>query len=633
MKEIKPLIFGVITPILFVSIIISFVCNFFTFDKRVEDYKKDIDNASFAEFNTFIEKGKIKTVFYEKDNSIFFAEKNSKSIISVANPEYDTFKKDLLDKAIDVKPLDDINALIELKVMYKYFFVFGLLCVLFGVSIVFFSKSLNLLRMKQLEKTVELKEVGDSFANVMKTDMDINNNIDINDDNNSYDIMQTKKDSYPKFKDVAGLHEVKKDVQCLVDFLKHKDKYTSAGAKLPRGVIFYGPPGTGKTLLAKAIANEANVPFHYMSGSDFVEMYVGVGAKRIRQLFSEAKKTAPCIIFIDEIDAIGGKRDNEASHAEDRKTINALLTEMDGFESSENIIVIGATNQINSLDEALLRPGRFTNKYCIPLPCSATERREVIDIYAKNKKFAKDVNFNNIAKETMGFSPAAIESYLNESAIISVQDKKSCIDKESLDKALVKILLSGHIKENQKDRDKEELKTVAWHEAGHALIGKLNGKEITKVTILSSTSGAGGVTFTSPKSESGLHSISDLKNEVMELYAGRIAELLCNGKSKITTGASNDIERATHIIKSIVTSFGMSEEYGLLNLNHLNVSQDIILEKEVKLAKELEKETTEILTENFEILKKIANALLENETVYDAELDYIIHSALEPALA
>ena len=196
------------------------------------------------------------------------------------------------------------------------------------------------------------------------------------------------------------------------------------------------------------------------------------------------------------------------------------------------------------------------------------------------------------------------------------------------------MLLSGHIKENQKDRDSEELKTVAWHEAGHALIGKLNGKEIPKVTILASTSGAGGVTFTSPKSESGLHTVSDLRDEVKELYAGRVAELLFNGKSKITTGASNDIERATHIIKAITTSFGMSEEFGLLNLNHLNVSQDIIIDKEVKLAKELEKETTDILRNNFELLQEIAETLLLNETLYDSDLDFIISKYIqEPAFA
>ena len=623
-KKTKYLILGILFLTLFIGMFTRLISDSYTTNSRVQEYKKNAYNAEFNEFNTFIEEKKVKTIFFDKDSSVFYVEKDDNSIIRVINPEYDTFKKELLDKSIDVRPIQDVDEkiipLVKNDLMWDYLFLLTITSVLFVLSLKYFIKFSNIQSLESARHT----EKENDFLKFVVTAPEKDTYVDV----------QKPNKDYPKFKDIAGLHEVKKDVDCLVDFLKNKDKYTSAGAKLPKGVIFYGPPGTGKTLLARAIANEAGVPFHYMSGSDFAEMYVGVGAKRVRKLFADAKRTAPCIIFIDEIDAVGGKRDGDATHAEDRKTLNALLTEMDGFNGSENIIVIGATNQIDSLDDALLRPGRFTNKYCIPLPANVTERREVIDLYTKNKRFSDTVDFNDIAKETMGFSPAAIESYLNEAAIISVQDKKPCIDKEVLDKALVKMLLSGHIKENQSDRDKEELRTVAWHEAGHALMGKLNGKEIPKVTILASTSGAGGVTFTSPKTESGLHSVTDLKDEVKELYAGRIAELLFNGESKITTGASNDIERATHIIKAIVTSFGMSKEFGLLNLNHLNVSQDIIIEKEVKLAKELEKETTEILSNHFELLKEIAETLLLNETIYDADLDFIISKYVaEPALA
>ena len=624
-RRTKNLILAIVFLVLSIMILTRVTSDAYTSSYRVEEYKNNVYNASYGEFNDFVEKNKVKTVFFDKDSSVFFIAKEDNSIVRVINPEYDTFKKDLLDKSIDVKPIQDVDKLIYplIKSSLTFDYVIAIIgfVVLLFLSFSYFAKFANEPKFIPAKPQNEVNQ-SDFFKFV-----------NAQPERDGFETEPQKCSDFPKFKNIAGLHEVKRDVQCLVDFLKNKDKYTAAGAKLPKGVIFYGPPGTGKTLLARAIANEANVPFHYMSGSDFTEMYVGVGAKRVRKLFADAKRTAPCIVFIDEIDAIGGKRDNDASHAEDRKTLNALLTEMDGFKTSENIIVIGATNLIESLDDALLRPGRFTNKYCIPLPSTVVERKEVIDIYVKNKKFADDVDFNNLAKETMGFSPAAIESYLNESAIISVQDKKPCIDKESLDKALVKMLLSGHIKENQSDRDNAELKTVAWHEAGHALLGKLNGKDVPKVTILASTSGAGGVTFTSPKTESGLHSITDLKNEVRELYAGRIAELLHSGESEITTGASNDIERATHIIKSIVTSFGMSKEFGLLNLNHLRVSQDIILEKEVKLAKELEQETTEILKENFDILEEIATTLLENETIYDSDLDYIISKHIqEPAL-
>jgi cell division protease FtsH len=258
------------------------------------------------------------------------------------------------------------------------------------------------------------------------------------------------------------------------------------------------------------------------------------------------------------------------------------------------------------------------------LPESAKERLEIIKLYGKNKRFAEDVDFNSLSKETIGFSPASIEALLNESAIISVQDKKPFIDKITIEKAMFKVLLSGHMKENQGDRSKAELELVAWHEAGHALVGKLHGKEIPKVTILSSTSGAGGVTFTTPL-KMGLHSVNDLKNGVQELYAGRIAELmLLKDKNKITTGASNDIQKATNIIREIVTSYGMSDDFGLLNLNQLQVSPDIIIEKEIALAKEIEQETIDLLTENFDFLTAIANTLLEAETLYDKDLNQIL---------
>ena len=580
-------------------------------NKTIEDFKENTETIAYHSFVDEVDADTINIIYYKKDNAVFYAEKDEK-IYNVINPEYDTFKKDMLEKTVEVKDFNAlnirINELNKTKVTLQV--IFDLIIIIVGFTFFFicFDKFRKTKRKRSRHEPV--------MANI-----------------NIKPIMQEKEkkeeDSTKyNFSDVAGLHEVKKDVECLVDFLKNKDKYIEAGAKLPKGVIFYGPPGTGKTLLAKAIAGEAGIPFHYMSGSDFVEMYVGVGAKRVRELFADAKKKTPCIIFIDEIDAIGGKRGHEDNNGEDRKTLNALLTEMDGFKTSESIIVIGATNRIEDLDPALVRPGRFSNKYCIPLPCSAKERLEVINLYKKGKKFAEDVDFEVLSKETIGFSPAAIESLLNEAAIISVQDKKKFIDKVSIDKAMIKTLLSGHIKENQEDRNKEELLTVAWHEAGHALVGKLKGKEIPKVTILSSTSGAGGVTFTTPK-ETGLHSVEDLKDEVQELYAGRIAETLMSTGAKVTTGASNDIERATDIIKSIVTSYGMSDEYGLLNLNKLKVGQDIIIDKEVKLAKEIEAETVALMKKHYEALKRIAHALMENETLYDRDLTRLINNEAE----
>ncbi|MBQ8627076.1 MAG: AAA family ATPase [Agathobacter sp.] len=528
-----------------------------------------------------------------------------------SNPEYDSFKKDMLDKGLKVRPVSEF--LEQNKEVFSFVHMFGIIIAIMVIG----SCILRLVALRYLTKNGD--EDNPLFASVTPSGGKAASS-------SSSGSEPKSKEKAKSFNDIAGLYEVKKDMKCLVDFLKNQDKYLAAGAELPKGVIFYGPPGTGKTLLAKAIAGEAGVPFHYMSGSDFVEMYVGMGAKRVRELFQEAKKKTPCIVFIDEIDAIGGKRSAVDSNGEDRKTLNALLTEMDGFNKTENILVIAATNRLEDLDAALVRPGRFTNKFCVPVPETTKERMEVIKLYAKNKKFNEEVDFHALSKEIIGFSPAAIESLLNESAIISVQDEKPVIDKASIDKAMIKVLMSGHIKENQSERNKEELRLVAWHEAGHALVGKLNGKHIPKVTILSTTSGAGGVTFSTPK-EIGLYSVDDLKAEISELYAGRVAELmLLKDKNKVTTGASNDIEKATNIIREIVASYGMSDEFGMLNLNQLRVDPSKIISEEVKLAKEIEKNTIELLTTHYKQLEAIAMALIEKETLYEDDLIQIIEN-------
>ena len=563
--------------------------------QKYSDYLADVENNA------------INCIYYEPTIDYFYVVTADNGYYKVINPEYETFKKEMLEQGITVNSYTDLTRAKNDTSFWDNFSFFT------TAIFIMMSFSLLLRYIRQRQINAQLRE-----QSIVTNPKDITNKKD-------KDMVDF---STKKFKDIAGHVEVKKDVQSLVDFLKNKDKYTEAGATLPKGVIFYGPPGTGKTLLAKAIAGEAGIPFLYMSGSDFVEMYVGVGAKRVRELFEKAKKCAPCIIFIDEIDAIGGKRSNNDSNGEDRKTINALLTEMDGFNSTDNILVIAATNRLEDLDPALTRPGRFTNKFCVPLPGTAKERLEIIKLYTKNKKFSEDVDFDNLAKETIGFSPAAIESLLNESAIISVQDNKAFIDKASIDKAMFKILLSGHVRENQAERAKEELELVAWHEAGHALIGRLNGKDIPKVTILSTTSGAGGVTFSTPKKQ-GLFSVEDLKNEVKELYAGRVAEyMLLKDNNKVTTGASNDIERATNIIQEIISSYGMTEHFGLLNLHQLQVSQSVIIEKEVELSKQLEQETIQVLTENYDLLKQIAEKLLENETIYSTDLDEILKNGL-----
>ena len=427
-----------------------------------------------------------------------------------------------------------------------------------------------------------------------------------------------------KFSHIAGNEEVKEDMEFLVEFLKNPKKYNEMGAKLPKGVILYGPPGTGKTMLAKAIAGEAHVPFLYASGSEFMEMYVGVGAKRVRELFGEAKKIAPCVIFIDEIDAVGAKRSQNASNGEKDQTLNALLTELDGFNGSCGIIVLAATNRKDILDDALTRSGRFDRHVYVPLP-QQRDRLEILKIYATDKKLASDVSLENIARETVGFSGADLATLINESAILAVNKGHNEITKEDIDDAFFRVVMEGDKKKNR-HIDEYQRNLVAWHEAGHALVAKLVSKDsIPKVTIIPSTSGAGGVTFRVPEQES-LTSKEYLMNNVKIAYGGRIAEyLLLNDENKITTGASNDIKQATNTIRQLIEIYGMSEHIGMLNLTMFDkLNEGEILNEAKKLSKKLYHDTLDLLTKNKNILEDIANKLIEKETIYEDELDIII---------
>ena len=436
-----------------------------------------------------------------------------------------------------------------------------------------------------------------------------------------------------KLSDVKGIQEIKEEAQLLIDFLKQPERFKERGAYLPKGVIFYGSPGTGKTMLARALAGEANVPFFHLSGSDFIELYAGLGAKKVRKLFEVARKATPCIIFIDEIDAIGGKRGDLNSHSEQRQTINALLSEMDGFKSSENILVIAATNRIEDLDQALIRPGRFDKHICVPLPQTPEDRLDILKLYQTDRTFAEDVNFESLAKETIGFSPADLQSLMNEAALLSVRLEKERIDRECFEQAIYQKLLKGHAKKSHHSTE-EELRLIAWHEAGHTVVALHYGYEVSKVTIIPSTTGAGGVTFITPK-KLGLHSIEELEASVRKLYAGRVAEwLLLQDDKKVTTGAHNDIQQATQTIYQMVTEFGMSKTYGMLNLNELKLDSDILLDEVVKTAQRLEQETQTLLTEKKVWVEAIANALLERETLYAEDLEEIINqlqSMVEPS--
>lgn len=531
--------------------------------------------VKYEEFLKMADKKNVKKIVWsEKKDAFTFYDKDEKPY-STENPKYEDFKKDMLEKGIEVKEIGGLSnyetpimVIVQLA-MYGVFFV-----LLFKTS-----------------------GIGAGLSDKKEKD--------------------AKSDV--KFSDVAGLEEVKEDLMTVVDFLKNPDEYKEAGAEIPKGVLLYGPPGTGKTLLAKAVAGEAGVKFKAVSGSDFDEKYVGVGASKMRKLFDDAKNNAPCIIFIDEIDSMGGRRHSK-QNSYDRQTLNTLLSEMDGFDGSGGVVVIAATNRIEDLDPALTRPGRFDNHFAVSLPATAKERKIIINLYAGNKKFADDVDMESFAKETMGSSPATIKTVLNEAAIIATRRNKGIITREILDEAWMKQLMEGHLKKNG---EKDNVELVAWHEAGHALAGLLMGQDLTKASIIPSTSGAGGATFITPR-KLGLFTVKELREQVVMLYSGRNAEAVLaekNGESLgITTGASNDIEKATGIIKKMITEYGMNENFGLLNLEELEIKPDVIAKEAVSLSKELCSESYNLMMDNADTLKKIAEALIEKETLTGEEI-------------
>ena len=446
------------------------------------------------------------------------------------------------------------------------------------------------------------------------------------------------------FKDVAGLVEEKYEVKELIDFLKDPKKFQKLGARIPKGVLLVGPPGTGKTLLARAVAGEANVPFYYISGSDFVELFVGVGASRVRDMFKQAKQTAPCLIFIDEIDAVGRQRGTGlgGGHDEREQTLNQLLTEMDGFGENEGIIIIAATNRPDVLDPALLRPGRFDRQVTINLP-DIKGREEILEVHAKNKIFAKNVKLKNIAKRTVGFSGADLENLLNEAALLAVRRDKTEITMAEIDEAHDRVLM-GPAKQSHKYTEKEK-RIVAYHEAGHAVVGiKLEGaNEVQKITIVP-RGHAGGYNLMLPREETYLSTKKELLESISGLLGGRVSEEIVFGE--MTTGAHNDFQQATKIARAMVTEYGMSK-LGPLQLEtqegsvflgrdynkSRNFSGQVAYEIDQEMREIIDdcyKQATKIIKENRELLDNIANALLENETLTKEQIDYIVEHGHMP---
>ena len=446
------------------------------------------------------------------------------------------------------------------------------------------------------------------------------------------------------FKDVAGLTEEKEEVKELIDFLKNPKKFQAMGARIPKGVLLVGPPGTGKTLLARAVAGEAKVPFYYISGSDFVELFVGIGASRVRDMFKQAKMNAPCLIFIDEIDAVGRQRGTGlgGGHDEREQTLNQLLTEMDGFGPHEGIIVIAATNRPDVLDPALLRPGRFDRQVTVGLP-DKNARLEILKVHAKNKTLDKNITLEYLAKRTPGFSGADLENLLNEAALLTVRRGKKALTMSEIDEATDRVIM-GPAKVTKKYTDKEK-KLVAYHEAGHAVVGlKLEGaNDVQKITIIPRGQ-AGGYTMMTPKEETFTSTKQELLEAISGLLGGRVAEEIEFGE--ITTGAHDDFKKATKIARSMVTEYGMSKLGPMMleepsgntflgrdytkNRNVSDIVAHEIDEEMRSIINECYEKTKKILKENKDLLDLIANTLLEEETITKEQIDSLVKTGHLP---
>ena len=446
------------------------------------------------------------------------------------------------------------------------------------------------------------------------------------------------------FKDVAGLKEEKEEVKELIDFLKNPKKFQKLGARIPKGVLLFGPPGTGKTLLAKAVAGEADVPFYFISGSDFFELFVGVGASRVRDMFQQAKRNAPCLIFIDEIDAVGRQRGTGlgGGHDEREQTLNQLLTEMDGFGANEGIIIIAATNRPDVLDPALLRPGRFDRQVTVNLP-DIKGREEILGVHARNKTLAEGITLKNLAKRTPGFSGADLENLLNEAALLAVRRDKNEITMSEIDEATDRVLM-GPAKTSHKYSENDR-KLVAYHEAGHAVIGlKLaHANVVQKVTIIPRGT-AGGYNMMVPAEEKLCSTKTDLLEQITGLLGGRTAEEVTFGE--ITTGAHNDFEKATKIARAMVTEYGMSDlgplqfeqqagsvflgrDYNKSQHFSNEVANEIDMEMR-KIINDCHKHATDIIKKNKDLLKLIAETLLEYETLTKEQIDYLVEHGKMP---
>ena len=573
-----------------------------------------VEEKSFTEFVTELEKDNVKSVNLQNgiDSIASVKLKNGDTFRTVIPQEAaDTFYKDYLKEKSDTGTINVVSS----PTKQTSFLVEWIPTLLMFAFIVFFWYKM----MQQAGGGGKMNSFGKSKAKLINKEDGKN---------------------LVKFKDVAGLEEEKEELSEIVDFLKDPKKFINMGARIPKGVLLVGPPGTGKTYLSKAVAGEAGVPFFIMSGSDFVEMFVGVGASRVRDLFESAKKNAPCIIFIDEIDAVGRKRGAGlgGGHDEREQTLNQLLVEMDGFGTNEGVIVMAATNRADILDPAILRPGRFDRTVYVGKP-DVRARKAILEIHSRGKKLADDVNLEVIAKRTPGFTPADLENLMNESALLAARRGENAISMEDVDEASIKVQ-AGPAKKSRVVSEKER-KLTAVHESGHAIVSRLLPEEdpVHMITIIPRGM-AGGFTAYLPEDDVSFMTKKKMEASIVSLLGGRVAESLV--LDDISTGASNDIERATKIARSMVTHYGMSEKLGTINYdsseNEVFIGRDLGRSRDYseRTAAEIDDEVTriineaytkckELLSENLDKLLALSDALLEKETIYSKDFEKIFN--------
>lgn len=573
-----------------------------------------VEEKSFTEFVTQLEKDNVKSVNLQNgiDSIASVKLKNGDTFRTVIPQEAaDTFYKDYLKEKSDAGTINVVSS----PTKQTSFLVEWIPTLLMFAFIVFFWYKM----MQQAGGGGKMNSFGKSKAKLINKEDGKN---------------------LVKFKDVAGLEEEKEELSEIVDFLKDPKKFINMGARIPKGVLLVGPPGTGKTYLSKAVAGEAGVPFFIMSGSDFVEMFVGVGASRVRDLFESAKKNAPCIIFIDEIDAVGRKRGAGlgGGHDEREQTLNQLLVEMDGFGTNEGVIVMAATNRADILDPAILRPGRFDRTVYVGKP-DVRARKAILEIHSRGKKLSDDVNLEVIAKRTPGFTPADLENLMNESALLAARRGENAISMEDVDEASIKVQ-AGPAKKSRVVSEKER-KLTAVHESGHAIVSRLLPEEdpVHMITIIPRGM-AGGFTAYLPEDDVSFMTKKKMEASIVSLLGGRVAESLV--LDDISTGAANDIERATKIARSMVTHYGMSEKLGTINYdsseNEVFIGRDLGRSRDYseRTAAEIDDEVTriineaytkckELLSENLDKLLALSDALLEKETIYSKDFEKIFN--------